>query len=85
MHPQDRRGQGPQGQQNRLQIQRTANPRGVPCWCHCLDVGAVTDLLISKVHAVVPRVRLAAGHRNHSDPLEAVPVNPWRQGQRSVP
>lgn len=81
MHPQDHRGRDlvdSTRTASPTDCKSPAHPKGAPGWCHCLDVGAVTDLLINKVHPVVPRVRLAARHCNHPDPLEAFPVNLWR-------
>lgn len=50
-----------------------------------LEGGAATDLLIGEVDPMVPGICLAPGHRNHSDTLEAIPVDPWGEGQRPVP
>lgn len=49
------------------------------------DGGAAPDLLIGAVDPVVPGICLAPGHCNHLDTLEAIPVNPWAEGQRPVP
>lgn len=58
----------------------TLHLQGMP-----FDGGAAPDLLIGAVDPVVPGIRLAPGHCDHPDTLEAIPVNPWAEGQRPVP
>lgn len=60
----------------------TSAPQGPKWWGTLrlqgmpLDGGAAPDLLISEVDAMVPGICLAPRHRDHSDALEAVPVDP---------
>lgn len=69
----------------------TPSPKGPKEWgsLHLqgmsLEGQAATNLLIGEVDPMVPGIRLAPGHRDHSDALEAIPVNPWGEEQRPVP